>query len=395
MSLISSQRSSTGDLQRTASAKQGPLTAAAAQPPSLLARLTACLQYAFLSIAITLFNRAVFSVYLFNYPSTVTLLQILVSLVLMYALRAAGTMQFGGFTLQGARKVAPLAFFWWLYVVSGVTALRYLNVPMYSVIRRSTTLLVVSGEFWMFNKRPTRRSLAALLLMVCGAVVAGITDLTFNLPGYIWVSICVVSTAAYLLLIKKLQDSTGLDQNTLLYFNNVLALPLMAGFMLLATNEAAEVARYPQLWDPHFLLFLLLSCSQAFLLNLCIFRCTLVNSPLATNVTGQMKDILTTALGMVIFQDVKYSAMNIGGILLGLAGSVTYSAVSYLESRAPSTAAAGSVKAGGAKAGGAKANKAQETPHIPLLPQKHAEHTGGSSNGSDAQPQATISAYRP
>lgn len=30
-------------------------------------------------------------------------------------------------------------------------------------------------------------------------------------------------------------------------------------------------------------------------------RCTLINSPLATNVTGQMKDILTTALGMVIF----------------------------------------------------------------------------------------------
>ena len=30
--------------------------------------------------------------------------------------------------------------------------------------------------------------------------------------------------------------------------------------------------------------------------------CTLVNSPLATNAMGQMKDILTTALGMVIFQ---------------------------------------------------------------------------------------------
>lgn len=43
--------------------------------------------------------------YHFNYPSTVTLLQILVSLVFMYALRAAGTMQFSGLTLQGARKV--------------------------------------------------------------------------------------------------------------------------------------------------------------------------------------------------------------------------------------------------------------------------------------------------
>ena len=33
-------------------------------------------------------------------------------------------------------------------------------------------------------------------------------------------------------------------------------------------------------------LFLLLSASQAFLLNLCIFWCTTVNSPLATTVTG-------------------------------------------------------------------------------------------------------------
>lgn len=78
-----------------------------------------------------------------------------------------------------------------------------------SVIRRSTTLCVVCGEFWLFGKRPSRRSLAALLLMVGGAVVAGLTDLTFNPAGYAWVSLCVVSTAAYLLLIRKLQESTG------------------------------------------------------------------------------------------------------------------------------------------------------------------------------------------
>lgn len=59
-------------------------------------------------------------------------------------------------SLPSSAQVAPLTLFWWLYVVSGVTALRYLNVPMFSVIRRSTTLLVVLGEFWVFNKRPTR-----------------------------------------------------------------------------------------------------------------------------------------------------------------------------------------------------------------------------------------------
>jgi hypothetical protein len=74
--------------------------------PTLLGRLLVCLQYGLVSVAITLFNRAVFSVYHFNFPSTVTLLQIIVSLVYMYALRAAGRMQFGALSLRTARKVS-------------------------------------------------------------------------------------------------------------------------------------------------------------------------------------------------------------------------------------------------------------------------------------------------
>ena len=35
--------------------------------------------------------------------------------------------------------------------------------------------------------------------------------------------------------------------------------------------------------------FLGVSASQAFLLNLCIFRCTTVNSPLATTITGELQ----------------------------------------------------------------------------------------------------------
>ena len=38
--------------------------------------------------------------------------------------------------------------------------------------------------------------------------------------------------------------------------------------------------------------FLLVSASQAFLLNLCIFWCTTTNSPLATTVTGAAPRLL-------------------------------------------------------------------------------------------------------
>ncbi len=51
--------------------------------------------------------------------------------------------------------------------------------------------------------------------MLIGAIIAGATDLTYSLPGYIWVSICAISTAMYLLLIRALKDSTGELTSTL------------------------------------------------------------------------------------------------------------------------------------------------------------------------------------
>ncbi len=62
MSVLSSQRMGSSTLQRVSPTKLGPMPSALAPPPSLATRLLACLQYAFVSVAITLFNRAVFSV---------------------------------------------------------------------------------------------------------------------------------------------------------------------------------------------------------------------------------------------------------------------------------------------------------------------------------------------
>ncbi|KAK9803490.1 hypothetical protein WJX73_008278 [Symbiochloris irregularis] len=294
-------------------------------------RLLACVAYGGVSVSITLFNKAVFSVYRFPYPNLVTTLQILVSLLYMAIFSWTRVMHVEAISLQNAKQVFPLAFFWWLYVVSGVTALRYLTVPMYSVLRRATTFLVVGGEWLVFSKTPTPKGLASIGLMILGAILAGATDLSFSLPGYVYVSICAVSTAVYLILIRFIQERTRLNQNSLLFYNNAMALPLMAGYLCLATTELQDAADFPDLGSPPFLGFLLISASQAFLLNLCIFWCTTVNSPLATTVTGQMKDILTTGLGMFMFGDVHLEAKNVVGVVVGLTGGIAYSLVVYLD----------------------------------------------------------------
>jgi uncharacterized membrane protein len=59
---------------------------------------------------------------------------------------------------------------------------------------------------------------------------AGLSDLEFSLPGYVYITLCILSTAAYLILMKKLRDTTNLNEMSLLYYNNILGLPLMAGW---------------------------------------------------------------------------------------------------------------------------------------------------------------------
>lgn len=58
--------------------------------------------------------------------------------------------------------------------------------------------------------------------------------------------------------------------------------------------------------------------------------------------------------------DVKYSSLNVAGIALGLVGSITYSAVSYLESAS------------------AKAPKARESPPASMQPPRSASTRGAS-----------------
>lgn len=160
-----------------------------------------------------------------------------------------------------ARKLWPMAMGWWIYGISGVIALKYLNVPMFSAFRRFTTLIVMFGEYRLYGRLPPVDQQRAVILMSVGAAIAGLTDLTFSLPGYFWVITCAVSTALYLLFISKLGKESGLNDLGLLFYNNLLALPFMLGSLLLS-GELPLVAQYKYLHTLDFQIFFLVSAMQ-------------------------------------------------------------------------------------------------------------------------------------
>lgn len=105
-----------------------------------------------ISISITLFNKAVFSWYQFNYSNTLTLAQMVFSILFLLLLRRLGFISFPSFSAETARSVFTLTFLFIGMVGSGLAALMYVNVPMYGALRRATTWLVMLGEQIILQK---------------------------------------------------------------------------------------------------------------------------------------------------------------------------------------------------------------------------------------------------
>ena len=82
--------------------------------------------------------------------------------------------------------------------------------------------------------------------MLAGAIIAALTDLTFNAWGYTAVLGNDVLTALYLIMVKNSPASSGLTTTGLLFYNSALSLPLL-GAALALSGEPAAVAAFPAL----------------------------------------------------------------------------------------------------------------------------------------------------
>ena len=74
--------------------------------------------------------------------------------------------------------------------------------------------------------------------------------------------------------------------------------------------------------------------TQAFVLNYATFLCTTLNSGVTTSITGQMSKLVTMTVGLFLFVNTTYTAMNLAGLLIGLVSSFWYAYIKFAENRA-------------------------------------------------------------
>eukprot|EP00742_Colponemidia_sp_Colp-10_P012122 GILJ01013564.1.p1 GENE.GILJ01013564.1~~GILJ01013564.1.p1 ORF type:complete len:317 (+),score=30.27 GILJ01013564.1:25-951(+) len=292
--------------------------------------LLICVFYGTMSIFVTFVYKSISAGYAFKYPAALLFGQLVCSVLCCSILKAFRVIDYPDLSTAMLQKTFTVSILFVFNVFVGFVGLRLVNIPMFIALRKTVTIFVLAFEFYLLGKRVRYDTVQAIGLIVLGAIMAAASDMTSDILGYFFVILNNIATAAYLTATNKLSKATGLNSFGLLFYNGVNALP-MTLLLSILLDEPTGIATYPYLYDPQFICLVLLASMTGVVLQYAIFLCSTVNSPLATSITGNLKDIFSSILGFLISSDVQPTLMLVMGIFTSLSGAGYYSYLKFME----------------------------------------------------------------
>ena len=308
---------------------------------STCASLAAAALYAGVSVIMVLSNKALLSSWRFDFTASLLLLQNALTLtVLLLMRRCAATgpsdelalaFAFPAWDRAVARRTAPLALAYLANVGCGLAALRLASVPVYQVLKRLAPLPAMLLDSLMRGATFSLPVRSSIFLVAGGAVLTGAGDADFDGAAYALALASCVLQALYLVLTSQARD-LGLSALGVLHYNALLSLPVL---LLGAAAEAPRLLAYAHWAEPRFVALLLANVALGGALSFLLFLCTQLNSAVTTLIVGNIKALLTTALGFFLFGRVRLSAAGLAGVAVNSLGGVLYSVAKFVEHRRP------------------------------------------------------------
>lgn len=303
--------------------------------PSLAARLAAAAFYASSSVMIILVNKNILTVYQFPSSQVLGVGQMVFALLLLSCLGALGTVYIPSPTVSTVRKIWPLPLLYCANLFSGLGGTKELSLPMMTVLRRFSIVMIMIGEKWLLKASFSFLVYSSVGIMVFGAVIAAANDLAFNVLGYSYILVNDFFTAANGVVTKKKLDVKDLGKYGIIFYN-CLFMVVPAVSISHLTGELDKAIMFTDWYNPWFQLNFMCSCSMGFVIMYSIVLCTQYNSALTTGVIGCLKNVFISYFGMIFGGDYVFSWANFCGLTISVMGSILYAYATFKPSKQPS-----------------------------------------------------------
>ncbi|KAL3431562.1 GDP-mannose transporter 1 [Aspergillus tetrazonus] len=307
------------------------------------------LAYCGSSILMTVMNKYVLSSD-FNLNFFLLCVQSLVCIIAIQMCKACGLITYRDFNLDEARKWFPITLLLIGMIYTGSKALQFLSIPVYTIFKNLTIILIAYGEVLWFGGSVTNLTLFSFGLMVFSSIIAAWADIkhaiessgdatskvsTLN-AGYIWMLINCLCTSSYVLGMRKRIKLTNFKDFDTMFYNNLLSIPvLIVCSGILEDWSPANVARNFPSADRNGIMFaMILSGLSTVFISYTSAWCVRVTSSTTYSMVGALNK-LPIALSGLIFFDAPVTFPSVSAIMVGFVSGIVYAVAKIKQNAKP------------------------------------------------------------
>ena len=301
--------------------------------------IVSCLCYCFCSLTMVLANKALASSYKADIGFLTILFQAVLAVVFLEIFHCYGISKLdldpvtgSKFDMKLAKKWFPVNCFFVSMLFTGYMSLKYLNVPMVTIFKNLTNVVILFGEWIFQGTKVTGIVLASCLIMVVGAALAASNDITFSFLGYFWMIMNCCCTAGYVLYMKHATKTIQISKNNMVYYNNLLSVPIL----FVGAFFKGEISTFLENTELLTLSYFNLTLYAGFLgvfLNLATLWCVSNTSATTYAVVGALNKIPLSILGFFLFKT-PMTAESAVFISLSMCGGFLYTYGKMQEAKA-------------------------------------------------------------
>ncbi|RYP79009.1 hypothetical protein DL769_003082 [Monosporascus sp. CRB-8-3] len=303
----------------------------------------AVLAYCFSSISMTVVNKYVVSGSSWNLNFLYLAIQAVICTAAILVLKQIGLiLNLAALESGKAKRWLPVSVFFVGMIYTSTKSLQFLSVPVYTIFKNLTIIVIAYGEVLWFGGNVTPLLLLSFGFMVLSSVVAAWADIqaalngvghsmetaaaisTLN-AGYAWMGLNVFCTASYVLGTRKFIISLNFKDWDTMFYNNLLSLPIMIICSLVTEDwSSANLAKnFPAESRNNLMIGMLYSGLGAIFISYSSAWCIRKTSSTTYSFVGYLNK-LPLAISGIVFFDAPVTFGSVSAILLGFFSGLIY-----------------------------------------------------------------------
>lgn len=303
------------------------------------------LAYCLASISMTVTNKYCVSGKYWNLNFFYLAIQSLVCILAIVSCKQVGMIKnLAPFDSKKAKTWFPISILLVGMIYTSTKALQFLSVPVYTIFKNLTIIVIAYGEVLWFGGSVTASAIFSFGLMVLSSVVAAWADIQHALyretaqesssshealsmlnAGYAWMGMNVFCTAAYVLSMRKIIKKMNFKDWDTMFYNNLLTIPILFLCSLFFEDWSSHNINknFPIDTRNSLILGMVYSGLATIFISYCSAWCIRVTSSTTYSMVGALNKLPIAVSGLIFFA-APVTFGSVSAIIIGFISGIVY-----------------------------------------------------------------------